>query len=42
VNLSPRDGQWLFTWTDPALPDGWDTVSARGGNGTGTVIVVER
>jgi hypothetical protein len=23
INLSPRDAQWLFEWTDPPVPRGW-------------------
>lgn len=23
VNLSPRDAQWVFNWSDPQLPEGW-------------------
>lgn len=26
VNLSPRDAQWVFNWSDPQLPDGWHGV----------------
>lgn len=23
INLSPRDARWLFSWTDPPVPEGW-------------------
>jgi lipoprotein-anchoring transpeptidase ErfK/SrfK len=23
INLSPRDAQWLFEWTDPPVPSAW-------------------
>jgi hypothetical protein len=23
VNLSPRDAQWMFNWSDPQVPEGW-------------------
>ena len=23
VNLSPKDSQWLFHWTEPKIPPGW-------------------
>ncbi len=26
VNLAPRDAQWLFRFTTPAMPDGWTAV----------------
>ncbi len=26
VNLAPRDARWLFAWTEPALPPGWDAI----------------
>lgn len=42
VNLSPRDGQWLFEWTRPNLPPGWHAVWAGGDNGSGTRVVVTR
>jgi hypothetical protein len=42
VNLSPADGEWLFRWTEPALPEGWDTVWAGGANGKGTRVIVTR
>lgn len=26
INLSPRDARYLFEWTTPALPPGWDAI----------------
>jgi hypothetical protein len=23
INLAPEDARWLFSWTDPQVPDGW-------------------
>jgi len=40
VNVSPMDGQWLFGWTLPNLPEGWNAVGAGQGNGKSTPIVV--
>ncbi len=35
VNLAPRDARWVFSFTQPALPPGWDSIlpmdSAPGG-----------
>ena len=36
INLSPADAEWLFGFTQPALPDGEKEVSAK----TGTVVRV--
>ena len=38
INLTPADARWLFEWLDPALPDGWYSVTATGDEGT-TVVV---
>jgi hypothetical protein len=40
VNVSPKDGRWLFGWTDPPLPEGWNAVGAGQGNGKSTPISV--
>lgn len=38
VNVSPIDAHWLFGWTDPQVPEGWQgTVPSKGDN---TAIVV--
>lgn len=40
VNVAPIDGAWLFGWTLPQLPEGWNAVGAGGGNGKSSPIVV--
>lgn len=40
LNVSPLDGQWLFSWTLPNLPEGWNAVGAGQGNGKSTPVVV--
>ncbi|MCA9591819.1 MAG: L,D-transpeptidase family protein [Myxococcales bacterium] len=40
VNLSVKDAQWLFGWTDPKLPDGWHSVRSGGDRGEGTWVRV--
>jgi len=40
VNVAPLDGAFLFGWTLPQLPEGWNAVGAGGGNGKSTPIVV--
>ncbi len=42
INVSPRDGARLFSWTRPALPDGWHGVGASKEFGLGTIIKIER
>jgi L,D-transpeptidase catalytic domain len=42
VNLSPRDGKWLFDWTTPHVPEGWGGAGPGGANGEGTYVVVSR
>jgi hypothetical protein len=44
VNVSPRDGQWLFDWSDPVVPEGWGGATGAGApeNGGTTVVVVQR
>lgn len=37
VNLAPEDARWLFSWTEPHIPDGWH--GARGAN-HGSVVSV--
>ena len=37
VNLAPRDAAWLFGWTTPSLPDGWQSVATAVTAVTGTV-----
>lgn len=38
INVSPLDGRYLFDWTLPALPRGWDAVVAGGEHGVGTLV----
>lgn len=40
INVSPLDGRFLFDWTLPALPPGWDAVVAGGEHGVGTLVHV--
>jgi hypothetical protein len=42
VNLSPRDGKWLFDWTDPKLPEGWNGAAPLASAGKGTFVIVAR
>ncbi len=34
VALSPIDARWVFSWSDPPLPDGWNAVLDDGGPST--------
>lgn len=40
LNVSPVDGEWLFGWTLPNLPEGWNGVGAGQGNGKSTPVIV--
>lgn len=40
VNVSARDGQWLFDFTDPPLPEDWGAVRPGGGFGRSTPIMI--
>lgn len=40
INVSPRDGERLFGWTDPPLPNGWHGVGAGPQFGPGTWVKV--
>lgn len=42
VNLSPRDGKRLFSFTDPVVPEGWNGAAAGAENGKGTFVAIER
>ncbi|HEU5077242.1 MAG TPA: L,D-transpeptidase [Polyangiaceae bacterium] len=42
INLSPRDGKWLFEWTGPRLPTGWNGVAPSALGGKGTLIIITR
>ena len=43
VNVSPKDGKWLFEFTEPDVPEGWHGVRyvARYGGGSTLFIVHE-
>jgi len=41
INLSPRDALWMFSQTEPKVPDGWHGVySGRAGAQPGTTLIV--
>ena len=40
VNLSPIDAKRLFTWSEPALPEGWYGLRSTPDLGVATVIVI--
>ena len=40
VNVSAVDGQWLFHFTDPPLPEGWGGIRPGDGNGLSTPVIV--
>lgn len=40
LNVSPIDGDWLFGWTLPVMPEGWNAIGAGQGNGKSTTVVV--
>lgn len=42
VNVSPEDGRYLFDWSDPKVPAGWNGAGPVGPLGTGTYVVVSR
>ncbi|MCA9594527.1 MAG: L,D-transpeptidase [Myxococcales bacterium] len=42
VNLSPIDGRYLFEFTDPKVPAGWNGAAPGGPLGKGTYVVVSR
>src|SRR6185369_10696134 len=45
VNVSPIDAQWLFEWSDPAVPVDWQGATGAGAtrdNGPTTAVVVQR
>lgn len=39
VNLTPSDAQWLFDWTTPALPPGYNVIYSSADN-PGTLVVI--
>lgn len=40
VNVAPRDGQWLFDFTEPAVPAGWHAVKHIPRDGPATVLIL--
>jgi hypothetical protein len=42
INLSPRDAQRLFAWTEPRVPDDWYGMRSVKEMGPATVVVVHR
>jgi hypothetical protein len=42
LNVSPMDGQRIFEFVDPPLPDGWGSVQGDTRMGRGTIILIER
>ncbi len=41
VNLSPADARWLFGFTEPLLPAGWQAISPSGSAKASAVVVTE-
>jgi hypothetical protein len=33
INLAPKDAKWMWSWIDPAMPEGWYAVAAAPGMG---------
>src|SRR6266540_4362030 len=42
VNLSPQDAEHLFSWTDPPIPSGWQSVRSGITDGEGTLVQIVR
>jgi hypothetical protein len=42
INLSPRDAQRLFAWTEPSVPEGWYGQRSVAELGPATVVVVRK
>jgi hypothetical protein len=42
INVSPLDGKKLFSWTEPALPEGWHGVRWMPWRGPATILIVHR
>jgi L,D-transpeptidase catalytic domain len=42
VNLSPIDARWIFSWSEPALPDGWYGIRSAPEFGPATAVVLHR
>ncbi|HZO15083.1 MAG TPA: L,D-transpeptidase [Polyangiaceae bacterium] len=41
IGLSPIDARWIFNWSEPAIPDGWHSVSIAEDEPT-TVVYVHK
>lgn len=41
VNLSPIDSKWLFDWSEPEIPDGWQARHTQPGDPVTAVVVHE-
>jgi lipoprotein-anchoring transpeptidase ErfK/SrfK len=42
VNVSPRDGKWLFGWTEPRLPAAWNGIAPSTLSGKATIVIIRR
>jgi hypothetical protein len=42
INLSPIDSQWVFNFTEPALPAGWHGLRSTDQAGYATIVAVHR
>lgn len=42
VNVSPKDGRFLFEFTEPKLPEGWHGVRWEPNRGPATMLIVHR
>jgi lipoprotein-anchoring transpeptidase ErfK/SrfK len=42
VNLAPADARWVYSWTLPAVPDGWIEVKAEDDAGTAIRLKSDR
>ncbi|MCS6902329.1 MAG: L,D-transpeptidase [Myxococcales bacterium] len=40
INVSPEDGRFLYDWTDPPTPPGWQGSGPGKGMGLGTLLVI--
>ena len=40
VNVSPRDGKWLFGFTEPPVPEGWHAVKHVPRDGPATLVIL--
>jgi len=40
--VSPRDGKWLFDFSEPELPRGWYGVRSDASAGGSTIVMIHR